>query len=394
VTALVHRFKRGHRPEFGEIDAERASGGQARERSERVGSLTRGGLPGLAELRAAQGRSRRWLLGLLAAAVALAALAELMIGPAAIGAGDALLALLPWDAGGGQDTGIVQAIRLPRLLLGLCVGATLGICGAALQGLFRNPLADPGIIGVSGGGVLGAALMIVAGKTVAPGFLSVAGAYALPLAAFIGSVMAIVAVYGLSRLTGVTSGSSLILAGIAINALVEGALGYLNFIAFDDQLRELIFWRLGSLGRVTWDSLPPAALLMCGAGLLMLRLAPMLNVYLLGEREAVHLGVNVKTLKRQVILLAALGVGSAVALSGLIGFIGLAAPHIIRLFIGADHRAVLPGSALLGALLILVADLIARTIVAPAELPIGVLTSLIGGPFFVWLLARYRRDLF
>jgi iron complex transport system permease protein len=213
-----------------------------------VTTLAGSDLPGLDALRAGQERSRRVLLGLLAGAVALAAIAELMIGPAAIGVREALLALVPWNAPETQASEIVQAIRLPRLILGLCVGATLGVCGAALQGLFRNPLADPGIIGVSSGGVLGAALMIVMGKTLAPGFLLVAGAYALPLAAFAGSSVAILAVYGLSRITGVTSGSSLILAGIAINAIVGGALGYLNFVAMDDQLRELIFWSLGSLG--------------------------------------------------------------------------------------------------------------------------------------------------
>lgn len=253
--------------------------------------------------------------------------------------------------------------------------------------------ADPGIIGVSGGGVLGAGVMIVAGKALAPGFMALAGPYALPFAAFIGGMLAILAVYALSRVTGVASGAALILAGIAINALVEGALGYINFIAFDDQLRELVFWRLGSLGRVTWASLPAALLPMTLSTLLMLRLAPHLNAYLLDEREAAHLGVDVRALRRQVIALVALGVGAAVALSGLIGFVGLAAPHIFRLFAGADHRAVLPGSALLGALLVLAADLIARTAVAPAELPIGVLTSLLGGPFFVWLLVRHRREL-
>lgn len=352
------------------------------------------GAPSLAALRAAQDRSRRLLIGALLGGLVAAAIAELVIGPADISVREALLALWPSDDPSSQGTEIVQAIRLPRLILGLLVGAALGVCGAALQGLFRNPLADPTIIGVSGGGVLGAALVIVVGKEMAPGFMAVAGPYALPVGAFAGSMIAIVAVYALSRLTGLTSGSSLILAGIAINAVVEGALGYLNFIAFDDQLRELVFWRLGSLGRVTWDSLLPAAVLMVVSVALMLRVASALNVFLLGEREAVHLGVNVDRLKRTVIVLAALGVGSAVALSGLIGFVGLAAPHIIRLFAGADHRIVLPGSALLGALLVLCADLIARTAVAPAELPIGVLTSALGGPFFLWLLTRYRRELF
>ncbi|WP_245296961.1 MULTISPECIES: iron ABC transporter permease [Rhodomicrobium] len=350
--------------------------------------------PTLAELRAAQDRSRRVLLAVLLVGMVAAAIAELVIGPAKISVYDALMALWPSSEPATQASEIVQAIRLPRLLLALCVGATLGVCGAALQGLFRNPLADPTIIGVSGGGVLGAGLVIVAGKTLAPGFLAVAGLFALPLGAFAGSMIAIIAVYGMSRISGLASGSALILAGIAINAICDGALGYLNFIAFDDQLRELVFWRLGSLGRVTWTSLPPAAVLMVISVLLMLRVAPSLNVYLLGEREAVHLGVNVERMKRVIILLVALGVGSAVALTGLIGFIGLAAPHIIRLFAGADHRIVLPGSALLGALLILCADLIARTAVAPAELPIGLLTSALGGPFFLWMLMRYRRELF
>ena len=357
-------------------------------------SLAETGMPRVTALREAQERSRRLLILLLAGGVAVAAIAELMIGPARISIPEALAALIPWGGPDSQATEIVQAIRVPRMILGLFVGATLGVCGAALQGLFRNPLADPGIIGVSSGGVLGAALMIVLGKALAPGFLSMTGPYALPVAAFIGSTAAIAAVYGLSRLTGVSTGSSLILAGIAINAIVGGILGYLSFVAFDDQLRELIFWQLGSLGRITWDNLPPAIALMGCSSVLMLRLAPALNTYLLGEREAVHLGVNVQAMKRNVIVLAALGVGSAVAVSGLIGFVGLAAPHIIRLFIGADHRAVLPGSALLGALLIVAADLIARTAAAPAELPIGVLTSLLGGPFFIWLLMRHRRELF
>jgi iron complex transport system permease protein len=359
-----------------------------------VSVLAESDMPPLSALRAAQERSRRLLLVLLAGALVASAIGELLIGPADIGIGDALLALWPWNEEMSPETGIVQAVRVPRLLLGLCVGATLGICGAAMQGLFRNPLADPAIIGVSGGGVLGAALIIVVGKSWMPEFHAMTGPYAVPLGAFAGSMAAIVAVYALSRLTNVTSATSLILAGIAINAIVEGALGYLNFIAFDDQLRELIFWRLGSLGRVTWESLPPAVLLMAAATLLMLRLATPLNIYLLGEREAAHLGVDVRSMRRQVIVLTALGVGAAVALSGMIGFVGLAAAHIIRLFVGADHRAVLPGSALLGAALLLFADLIARVAVAPAELPIGILTSMLGGPFFIYLLSRYRRELF
>lgn len=350
--------------------------------------------PNLETLRGAQRRARKRLLLALAGLLGATSLAGLVVGPVPIGLGEILRALSPGADTADQNAAIVQAIRLPRLILGLCVGAVLGVCGAALQGLFRNPLADPGIIGVSSGAALAAGLVIVAGNAIAPAFLGWAGAYALPIGAFCGSILAILGIYALSHRAGTTSGASLILAGIAINAIAGSALGYLTFISTDDQLRQLTFWTLGSLGRITWESLLPAGALMIAAAILTLRLAPDLNVYLLGEREAVHLGVNVERMKKWLIALSALGVGSAVAVTGIIGFIGLAAPHIIRLFAGADHRVVLPGSALLGALLVVGADLIARTAVAPAELPIGVLTSALGGPFFLWLLGRYRRELF
>jgi heme transport system permease protein len=362
-------------------------------------TIAAAGLPdrkphGLPSLRRMQQRSRTTLLVALTGSLLVVSAAALAVGPVSIPLHGVIRALWPSGDDASQTTLIVQAIRLPRLILGLCVGAVLGICGAALQGLFRNPLADPGIIGVSSGAALAAGLVIVAGNAIMPGFMSWAGLYALPLSAFAGSLATILSIYALSRRSGATSGASLILAGIAINALCGAALGYLTFISSDDQLRQLTFWSLGSLGRATWDSLPPAALLMIAAALLLLRAAPALNVYLLGEREAVHLGVDVEAMKRRVIALSALGVGAAVALTGIIGFVGLAAPHIIRLFAGGDHRIVLPGSALLGALLVISADLIARIAVPPAELPIGLLTSALGGPFFLWLLGRYRRELF
>lgn len=350
--------------------------------------------PSLGALRLAGRRSRHLLLAAMAASLLAASLAALVIGPVSIGWREVARAFWPGQSEPTQAALIVQQIRLPRLVLGLCLGAVLGICGAALQGLFRNPLADPMIIGVSSGGVLGAALVIIAGKALAPQLLAAAGTVAVPIGAFTGSMVAILAVYALGQRSATGSVGTLILAGIAINAIAGGALGYLIFVAFDEQLRELIFWQMGSLGRTTWESLAPAALLMAGSAALMLRLSPALNAYLLGEREAVHLGVNVRRMKREVVVLSALGVGAAVAVSGLIGFVGLAAPHIVRMFAGADHRVVLPGSALLGALLVLCADLIARTAAAPAELPIGILTSALGGPFFLWLLGRYRRELF
>jgi iron complex transport system permease protein len=345
-------------------------------------------------LREWQRRERKILLLILTGLLGAASIAGLVIGPVPIGFGEILNALALAADDADQNAAIVRTIRLPRLILGLCAGAVLGVSGAALQGLFRNPLADPGITGVSIGAALGAGLVIVSGNAVAPAFLDWAGPYAIPIGAFCGSMTAILAIYALSRRAGAASGGSLILAGIAINAIAGSALGYLTFISTDEELRQLTFWTLGSFGRITWDSLLPAAGLMLLAAGLTLRLAPELNVYLLGEREAAHLGVNVERLKRRLIALSALGVGAAVAVTGIIGFIGLAAPHIIRLFAGADHRVVLPGSALLGALLVVTADLIARTAAAPAELPIGVLTGALGGPFFLWLLGRYRRELF
>jgi iron complex transport system permease protein len=350
-------------------------------------------MPSLSALGEARRRQRQWLLVVLAVAVVAASVAALLIGPVPISLGEVLTAFAPLDETASQGAQIAQSIRLPRVLLGLATGAALGICGAALQGLFRNPLADPGIIGVSSGAALAVALVIVAGNGLAPSLMQAAGPYALPIGAFLGGMAAILAIYALASRAGVTSGAALILAGIALSAITGAALGYLTFISSDNQLRELTFWTLGSLGRATWESLVPAVVMMVAASLALLRTATALNAYLLGEREAMHLGVNIEAMKRQVIGLAALGVGAAVALTGIIGFIGLAAPHIVRLFAGADHRVVLPGSALLGALLVIVADIIARTAAAPAELPIGVLTGALGGPFFLWLLTRYRREL-
>jgi iron complex transport system permease protein len=293
-----------------------------------------------------------------------------------------------------QGTQIVQAIRIPRLILAIVAGAALGICGAGLQGLFRNPLADPGIIGVSGGAALAVGGVIVLGHALPASLMQTLGIYLTPIAAFLGGIAAILCVYALASRTSAGSGASLILAGIAVNALCASALGYLTFVSSDNQLRELIFWTLGSLGRVTWTSLLPAAALMVASTALLLGLARALNAYLLGEREATHLGVDVAAMKRRVIAYSALGIGAAVSVTGVIGFVGLAAPHMVRLFAGADHRIVLPGSALIGALLLIVGDMIARVVVAPAELPIGILTGALGGPFFLWLLRRYRKELF
>jgi len=285
-----------------------------------------------------------------------------------------------------QQEAVLLAIRLPRVLLGVLVGAALAVAGAAMQGLFRNPLADPGLLGVSSGAALAAASVIVLGGT-----LGVSGAWLLPVAAFLGGLLVTLLVYRLATTGGRTAVATMLLAGVAVNALAGSGVGFLTFLADDAQLRDLTFWSLGSLGGVTWRSLAAAAPLMLAAILVLPRFARPLNAFLLGEAEAGHLGVRVEVVKVGTVLLTACAVGAAVSVSGIIGFVGLVVPHLLRLAVGPDHRVLLPGSVLLGASLLLLADLVARTVVAPAELPIGIVTSLVGGPFFLWLLLKFRR---
>lgn len=290
-----------------------------------------------------------------------------------------------------QYEAVIMAIRLPRTLLGILVGAALAAAGATMQGLFRNPLADPALIGVSAGAALAAVAIIVLGGTSLAVFTRWLGPFALPVAAFVGSLVTTVVVYRLAIQGGRVVVTTMLLAGIAINALVGAGIGLFMFLADDQQLRTLTFWNLGSLGGVTWPMLGAAALLMLLPLLFIPRLARGLNAFVLGESEAGHLGFDTDRIKRQVVVCAALAVGAAVAVSGVIGFIGLVVPHLVRLSLGPDHRYLLPGSMLLGAGLLLAADLLARTLVAPAELPIGIITALIGGPFFLWLLLRRQR---
>lgn len=294
-------------------------------------------------------------------------------------------------AGLSADHLVFLQIRLPRLLLAVAAGAALGLSGALLQGIFRNPLADPGLVGVSSGAALAAALAIVAGESWWPGLPRLLGSWTLVACAFAGALLATGTVHALSQVDGGTRLAVMLLAGIAVNALAAALLGWLSQVATDAQLRALQFWLLGSLGGARW-----AAVLLVGAvvglaAVLALRLAQPLNALALGEAEAHALGVEVERIKRQAVLLVALAVGAVTAVAGIVGFVGLVAPHLVRLLAGPDHRGVLPGSALLGAALVLAADAFARTAAAPAELPLGVLTALIGAPFFLALLWRWRR---
>ncbi|MBA3595159.1 MAG: iron ABC transporter permease [Polaromonas sp.] len=296
-------------------------------------------------------------------------------------------------AGSAQPTPehlVFMSIRLPRLLLGAAAGAALGMSGALMQGLFRNPLADPGLIGVSSGAALAAGVTIVLGSLWFPDMPRTLGSWTLVATAFAGSLLVTVLVYAMSQQDGATRVGVMLLAGIAINALAGAGLGYLTFLASDEQLRSLQFWLLGSLGGARWSAVGLVSAVVgvaVGAGL---TLARPLNAIALGEAQAALLGVPVERVKRFAVLVTALAVGAVTATTGIIGFVGLVAPHCVRLVAGPDHRIVLPGSALLGAALVLVADAFARTVVNPAELPLGVLTAFVGVPFFLLLLRHFK----
>lgn len=283
-----------------------------------------------------------------------------------------------------QEQAVLHSIRLPRVLLAVIVGAALAVSGAALQGLFRNPLADPGLIGISSGAALAVALMIVSIGPL-PGIL---GLYGLSIAAFMGGLLTSIVIFRFAGLTGASSVTYILLAGIAINALASAGTGFLAYLSDDQELRTLTFWTMGSLGGALWPGVLICASLVIPATFVLYCNAQRLNILLLGESEARHLGVDSERLKRNIIICTAISVGAAVAVSGIIGFVGLVIPHLIRLTLGPDHRLLIPASALLGAIILIIADTVSRTLLAPAEIPVGIFTSLIGGPFFLWLLIK------
>jgi iron complex transport system permease protein len=292
-----------------------------------------------------------------------------------------------------QNRTIIASIRLPRACLALLVGIALAQAGALLQGLFRNPLAEPTLVGVSSGAALAAASVIVFAGALAGRHAAAVLPYLLPIAAFLGGLATTLLIYRIGARHGAASIPLMLLAGIAVNAIAFSLIGVLVYASDDRQLRDITFWMMGSLGGARWLSVAILAPLALVPLLLGGWLARSLNALILGEREAGHLGVDVERVKRAATIGIAITVGGAVAATGIIGFVGLVVPHLVRLMTGPDHRIVLPASALLGAALLLAADLVARTAVAPAELPVGLVTSLIGGPFFLWLLlTRARRS--
>ena len=288
------------------------------------------------------------------------------------------------------DARVLDTLRLPRIARAIVIGAGLGLAGAVMQSLFRNPIADPGIIGVSASAALGAVAMIVTGHIILGSYYPVVGPYGVPVAAFGGAVIATAFIRILSRQDGQTDAAIMLLIGVAINAMAFAGVGVFTYMADDAQLRSLTFWQMGALAGNGPTDTP--ALIIMGIGIAyLMTLGTPLNLFLLGEAEARHLGVEVEHLKRRATVVTALVVGAAVAVSGIIGFVGLVAPHLVRLVTGPDNRYVLPASAICGAIMLTGADAVARIIVLPAELPIGLVTGIVGGPFFLGLLMREKK---
>ena len=293
-----------------------------------------------------------------------------------------------WSAVNDVEKIVVLDVRLPRAILAVFVGASLALSGALMQGLFRNPLADPGIVGVSAGGALGAVTVIVLGSGALAPMVALFGVFHVPVAAFFGSLISTYVLYRISTRRGRTSVATMLLAGIALNALAFAMVGLLIFRATEPELRDLTFWNLGSLAGATWSKTAAIAPIIVPIVLAAPLMARALNAMTLGEASAHHLGVSVQRFKRAAIVAVAAAAGAAVAVSGGIGFVGIVVPHLLRLLIGPDHRYLLPNCALLGGIMLLLADVVARQIVMPAELPIGIVTASVGAPFFLWILLR------
>ena len=290
------------------------------------------------------------------------------------------------------DSYLLFQIRLPRILLAGLTGAGLAITGAAIQGLFRNPLADPSLIGITSGAMLFAVLAIVLMTTVMAAVTGIFQQFMVVVFAFVGGISTTYLVYFLSRKNGKTYVMTMLLAGVAITALAGAVTGVFIYLSDDQQLRDITFWSLGSFSGTAWTHLIIALPIILPGIFFLDRYANSLNAIMLGEHEAQYLGVRVEKVKTNIILLTSVIVGVCIALSGIIGFVGLVIPHFIRLLNGSDYRELMKYSALGGAIFMILADNIARVIIAPAELPIGILSALIGGPFFLWLLVRVKKE--
>ncbi len=291
--------------------------------------------------------------------------------------------------GGGseRDRHIVLNLRLPRVLLGVIVGASLAVAGATMQGLFRNPMASPSVIGISAGAAFGASLALVLGVS------WVSGAFAIPAMAFLFAFITLFLVYAVSRdRRGYVPVETLLLAGIAIGALFNALVSALQYFA-GDKLSGVVFWLMGGLNNATWDQIlisVPAAILGCS---IIMMLSRDLNAIMVGEEQAGNLGINVNQVRMVLLLAASLVTAIAVSVAGTIGFVGLIIPHVLRILVGPDHRVLLPASIIGGALFMVATDTLARTIISPAELPVGIITSIMGAPFFIYLLMSRKKSM-
>ncbi len=336
------------------------------------------------------------LLGLLAAAAVVTLVVATGLGPVSVSPATTariLLSRVPglashipqtWEA---LDQNIVLGLRLPRVCLGMVVGASLAVCGVAMQALVRNNLADPFILGVSNGAAAFATLGMLFGA------FSFLGTYSLSISAFIGSAATILCVYTLSRVRGRINITQLLLSGVAISMMMDGITSIIKLSAPNALgLHNAEFWMSGSLAGAKWAylTLPLVVLLACMAVLLLNYRG--LNLLLLGDESAGALGINVRRLQKLLVLVASLMAGTTIAVSGSIGFVGLMVPHFTRMLVGGDHKRVLPVSALLGGILVVWVDVAARLLIAPEELPVGILTAVVGGPIFIWMLKRSHRE--
>ncbi|TNE51364.1 MAG: iron ABC transporter permease [Deltaproteobacteria bacterium] len=298
---------------------------------------------------------------------------------------------IPWPAfwsalwGEGESTNavIVWKLRMPRVLLGACVGYALGLCGAVMQGVFRNPLAEPYLLGIAGGSTAGAALVFALGL----GHLTLL----LPMGAFVGGLLAMSLVYSIAHAHVLRlSNTTLILAGVAVGSVFASFTSFLMFFSSREQLQQVIFWLMGSLASARWEPLGGLAVVVALGSVVLLSRGRELNAMALGDDMAQHLGIHPLQLKRLLLLVATLLTSASVAFSGTIGFVGLVVPHAVRLVMGPDHRWLLPISGLTGAVFLVLCDLLARTVLPPMELPVGLITALFGAPFFLYLLRSYR----
>lgn len=334
----------------------------------------------------------RWVLPVAGVALVIVAITSLAVGPTGITLSSLPRALMAGIGGDITDPLlrrehlVLFGIRLPRMLLGAFVGSALAVAGAMMQGLFRNPLADPGLIGVSSGAALAAVATIALGATPALAWMRVFGFYALPVAAFAGGLVTSLVLVWIANRGGTLSVATLLLSGVAIAAIAGALTGLMAYVSDDRELRDLTLWSMGSLAGSSWIKVTAILPFVAVLAIVTPSLARALNGFLLGEAEAYHLGIAVERVKLVIVVTTAAAVGAAVAVAGIVGFVGLVVPHFVRLLTGPDHRMVLPVSAVLGAALVVGADVVARIIVAPAELPLGIVMAVIGGPVFLHLV--------